>query len=607
MVEGGSTLTQQTVKMLIHRDRTAAGKLREAVLALRLEHRLSKREILALYLSIAPYGSQVQGAEAASRAYFDTSAENLTAGPGRAPGRAAAAADARSIPTGTSRRRGGGSSGCSSGCATLGLLSAEDYETARQETPADRAHRARLPGPAFRGARAGLGARPARRGASRRRSTPTLQREVAGIVDRHRARLIGHGAHNVAVAVLDNRTSEWRAWEGSGDYLDQDHGGAIDGVITPRQPGSALKPFTYALAFEQGYTPASVLPDLPTHFPDRRRRRPLQPAELRRRLPRALAGAGRPRRIGERARGLAPVPDRSARPPARAAPRRPHHAGQDARLLRLRAHHGRRRGAPRRARGRPTRPSRAEGCGVGPRRADASCATERARAGRPVPVPPACRRRRAGPLAARRLLAGRRPLRRRRARVHLRLRGQPGLPVPGGGEDGHVAGVPRQLDDRLHARRHRRRLGRQLRSHAAAQLVRGDGCGPDLPRRDDGRAARIGGRLPAGGRAARRAPVRPRAARRSARSPGATRPELLPAPGDGVDPHRPSGGPCRWHRRRSDRVVVAWPPIYRAWARQQGLLRFGRARRAAPPEHRLRHEPFAVTRGDARARNGCAS
>ena len=69
------------------------------------------------------------------------------------------------------------------------------------------------------------------------------------------------------MAVLDNHTSEWRAWEGSGDYLDQDHGGAIDGVVTPRQPGSALKPFTYALAFEQGYTPASVLPDLPSHFP----------------------------------------------------------------------------------------------------------------------------------------------------------------------------------------------------------------------------------------------------------------------------------------------------------------------------------------------------
>ena len=44
-------------------------------------------------------------------------------------------------------------------------------------------------------------------------------------------------------------------------------GGAIDGVVTSRQPGSALKPFTYALAFERGYTPASVLPDVPAYFP----------------------------------------------------------------------------------------------------------------------------------------------------------------------------------------------------------------------------------------------------------------------------------------------------------------------------------------------------
>ena len=59
-----------------------------------------------------------------------------------------------------------------------------------------------------------------------------------------------------------------------------------------------------------------------------------------------------------------------------------------------------------------------------------------------------------------------------RARVHLRPRRQPRVSVPGGGEDRHVAGVSRQLDRRLHARRHRRRVGRQLRSHAAARLDR---------------------------------------------------------------------------------------------------------------------------------------
>src|SRR5205814_10421158 len=62
----------------MHRPRTAAGKLREVAYALRLEHRFTKREILALYLSVAPYGNEYAGAEAASQGYFGLSAESLT-------------------------------------------------------------------------------------------------------------------------------------------------------------------------------------------------------------------------------------------------------------------------------------------------------------------------------------------------------------------------------------------------------------------------------------------------------------------------------------------------------------------------------------------------
>jgi len=132
MIEGGSTLTQQTVKVLTHRDRSAAGKLREAVLSLRVEHRLSKREIVALYLTVAPYGNQLQGAEAASRAYFDTSAENLT------PAQAALLAGLPQRPTAldpyrhldAARRR---QKWVLERMRTLGLLSAEDYETAWHE------------------------------------------------------------------------------------------------------------------------------------------------------------------------------------------------------------------------------------------------------------------------------------------------------------------------------------------------------------------------------------------------------------------------------------------------------------------------------------------
>jgi penicillin-binding protein 1C len=265
MVEGGSTLTQQTVKILIDRDRSAAGKLREAVLALRLEHRLGKREILALYLSIVPYGRQIQGAEAASRAYFDTSAANLTAAQAALlaglPQRPSALDPRRHFEAASRRQRW-----VLARMRALDALSADDYEAAR----AERLRIVRTE-PAFLAPHFVERVLGAVGGPAPRRVETTLdaalQREVAGIVDRHRARLLGHGAYNVAVAVLDNRTAEWLAWEGSGDYLDQEHGGAIDGVVTPRQPGSALKPFTYALAFDHGYTPASVLPDLPTHFP----------------------------------------------------------------------------------------------------------------------------------------------------------------------------------------------------------------------------------------------------------------------------------------------------------------------------------------------------
>jgi penicillin-binding protein 1C len=94
-----------------------------------------------------------------------------------------------------------------------------------------------------------------------------LQRDVQGIIQRERAALDKAGAHNVAVVVLDNATGGWLAWEGSGNYEDAEHGGTINGVLTPRQPGSALKPFTYALAFESGHDPSTVLADVPSHFP----------------------------------------------------------------------------------------------------------------------------------------------------------------------------------------------------------------------------------------------------------------------------------------------------------------------------------------------------
>jgi penicillin-binding protein 1C len=262
--EGGSTITQQVAKLLIDRPRTLRGKARELVVALRLEHRLEKKEILALYLTLAPYGNQLVGARAASLAYFGCPPENLTLAQAALlaalPQRPSALNPHRNLEGALARQRWV--------LARLGELDlAGDAELAQARAERIQVLRGRgeLLAPHFvERVREGLPA------GTRRVETTldrALQEKLRGILLAHRERLEQHGAANVAVAVLDNARGEWLAWEGSGGYLDTDHGGAIDGVVTPRQPGSALKPFTYALAFERGFTPASVLPDVPSYFP----------------------------------------------------------------------------------------------------------------------------------------------------------------------------------------------------------------------------------------------------------------------------------------------------------------------------------------------------
>ena len=264
IVGGGSTITQQTVKILTRRKRTVAGKARETLMALRLEHRLGKREILALYLTVAPYGNQLTGAEAASRAYFGCAAADLTAAQAAflagLPQQPSALDPYRHLPRALARQ-----AVVLARMERRGFLSPADAARARAErlriVPAPRAFAA----PHFIERALLAAGEPA----PRRIETTldaVLQAEVAGIVAMHRRRLDEHAANHVAVAVLDNATGEWLAWEGSGGYADGEDGGRIDGVVSPRQPGSALKPFTYALAFERGFTPATVLPDIPAHF-----------------------------------------------------------------------------------------------------------------------------------------------------------------------------------------------------------------------------------------------------------------------------------------------------------------------------------------------------
>ena len=266
IVEGGSTITQQVAKLMLagRAERSWRSKMEEAVIALRLEHRYDKTTILALYLNLAPYGEQTVGVVRASRRYFGCAPEDLTF---------AQAAWLAALPQrpSTPRRALARQRTVLARMHALGMLDDATWREAKSERLAFSRETVPLLAPHFV-ERVMAAHQEPMRGRIVTTLDAKLQREIHGIVAAQRDSLLQHGAHSVAVAVLDNRSGDWLAWEGSGDYLGgasadrQGFGGALDGVVTPRQPGSALKPFTYAVAFEQGSTPATVLADVPSQF-----------------------------------------------------------------------------------------------------------------------------------------------------------------------------------------------------------------------------------------------------------------------------------------------------------------------------------------------------
>lgn len=258
-VSGGSTITQQLVRALQPRPRTLWGKALEAWRALALERRASKREILQAYLNRAPYGRGTRGIEAASRVYFGVPARDLTlgqaallAGLPKCPSRCDPVKDPAAA---AARRR-----------TVLGRLLAwgwidaatRDSALAERDAVSD-------------AARADLAPQFARRALSRPGSGPRrttldadLQRELEELVAAHLKTLTARHVTNAAVVVLDNASGDALAWVGSADFSDDAHQGQVDGVTAERQPGSALKPFLYGLAFERGASPSDRIEDAPT-------------------------------------------------------------------------------------------------------------------------------------------------------------------------------------------------------------------------------------------------------------------------------------------------------------------------------------------------------
>ncbi|MBI2789945.1 MAG: transglycosylase domain-containing protein, partial [Elusimicrobia bacterium] len=258
-VSGGSTITQQLVRALEPRPKTIAGKIGEAWKALRLERSASKRDILEAYLNRAPYGRGSRGIEAAARTWFGVPARDLTlgqaallAGLPKCPSRCDPVKDPKAAEA---RRRV-----VLGRLLNWGWISAGDHRAARDERlgVSDRAREDLAPH---------FARRALSRGSGTRRATTLdaeLQRELEGLAATHLASLGSHRVTNAAVIALDNSDGAVLAWVGSGSFHDAANQGQVDGASARRQPGSALKPFAYGLAFERGASPSDVIEDAPT-------------------------------------------------------------------------------------------------------------------------------------------------------------------------------------------------------------------------------------------------------------------------------------------------------------------------------------------------------
>lgn len=261
VVSGGSTLSMQTARLLHDTPHTVGGKLRQALRAVQLEWHYSKTEILSMYLTLAPYGGNLHGVEAASRAWFGRPAAHLSDDqaallavlpqaperyrPDRHPD-AAQAARAKLV------RRVAAQLGWDAGRVDAAIAGA----LPRTLTP--------LPQQAYHAARRLAGA-PAPEGAHHTAIDAAWQRQVSAMarafatgIDRHEA---------IAVLVADNASGAIRVYLGHHDLGGPQ--GHVDMIQARRSPASTLKPFIYGLAFEDGIAvPGTRLRDGPHRFGD---------------------------------------------------------------------------------------------------------------------------------------------------------------------------------------------------------------------------------------------------------------------------------------------------------------------------------------------------
>jgi len=263
IVSGASTLTMQLARLMEPSPRTLGAKLAEMGRALQIEQRLSKDEILRAYLTFAPYGGNLEGVRAASLAYFGKEPRRLTDAeaallvalpqapetvrPDRFP---QAAKAARDKVLRLMHERG------LVDAPALATALSEAVPVARQEFPLSAPHLAdRL-----------MRERPNER-IIQTSIDGDLQRALLEIARRYQFHL--EPSATIAILAVENETRQVRGYVGSSDFFANRRFGQNDMVTAIRSPGSALKPFIYAMAFDElAAHPETTMPDVALRFGD---------------------------------------------------------------------------------------------------------------------------------------------------------------------------------------------------------------------------------------------------------------------------------------------------------------------------------------------------
>lgn len=259
--QGASTITMQLARLIYDIDSTTfGGKIEQMLRALQIERHYSKDEILESYFNLAPYGDNIEGLGAASLIYFHTDVERLSL---------PEVLTLIVVPQNPAKRNPNkNTADLSIARKRLSTLWVEAYPEESQNAylnlPVKVYSRSEIP---FLAPHFTTHVLNRRQGSVHTTLDMPLQRRLESVVQNYLNRKKEYGFQNAAVLVADADTMEIVSYIGSADFFNSAIAGQVDGLKSHRSPGSAMKPFIYALALDDGIIhPLSMIKDLPKSY-----------------------------------------------------------------------------------------------------------------------------------------------------------------------------------------------------------------------------------------------------------------------------------------------------------------------------------------------------